>query len=126
MELAIAAVIVGVFVFMRHYGVQAKAADRFMGVGYCLYSSFGVVNNTILERYLDQYVMLWNLLEMLAFLGSLLMWSWALRERLPEKSYDMELLPEGVYRTLTPEINERLESLNENLKRLWYLEVKEP
>jgi len=119
LELAIAAVIVGVFVFMRHYGIEARAADRFMGVGYCLYSCFKVVNNTILERYLDQYVMLWNFLEMLAFLGSLLLWSWALRKRLPEESNDMELLPEGVYSALTPEINGRLESLNESLKRLW-------
>jgi len=126
LELAIAAVIVGVFVFMRHYGVEARAADRFMGLGYCLYSCFGVINNTILERYLDQYVTLWNFLEMLAFLGSLLLWSWAMREKVPEKAYEVELLPEGVYRTLTPELNARLESLNESLKRLWYPEAKQP
>jgi hypothetical protein len=126
LELAIAAVIVGIFVFMRHYGVEARASDRLMGVGYCLYSCFRAVNNTILERYLDKYVPLWNFLEMVTFLGCLLLWSWAMRERLPEKADEVELLAEGAYGTLTQEINVRLQSLNENLKRLWYPEAKEP
>lgn len=126
LELAIAAVIVGVFVFTRHYGVTVEPTDRWMGVGYCLYSCFSVVNNTLLERYLNRYVPIWNFLEMLAFLASLLLWTWALRKKLPESASSVTLLPEAVYSTLTPEINVRLESLNENLKRLWYPEVKRP
>ncbi len=126
LELAIATVIVAVFVFARHYGVEAQPADRSLAVGFCLYSCFGVLNNTILDRFLDSYVPLWNLLGMLAYLGSLVLWSWALREKLPEREIEPKMLPEGVYRTLTPEINERLEMLNENLKQFWYPEVRRP
>src|SRR5260370_14676982 len=52
LELAIAAVIVAVFVFMRYYGVKAKATDSSLGGGVCLYSFFIVLNNTVLQRFL--------------------------------------------------------------------------
>src|SRR5260370_494060 len=37
LELAIAVVIVGVFLFVRYYGVEAKPADRFLALGFFLY-----------------------------------------------------------------------------------------
>src|SRR5712664_3709558 len=46
--------------FIRYYGVHADPADRSLAVGLCLYSCFNALNNTILERYLYSYAVLWN------------------------------------------------------------------
>ena len=117
-ELLIAAVMVGILCFTRYYDVQVKAADRSLAVGFCLYSCFGVLNNTILERYLHHYGELWNVLGMLAFLASLLLWTWALRKPQTEVVSEETLLPIGIYQTVGPHINLRLRSLNERLGQL--------
>ncbi|SRR5713226_1237447 len=123
LELAIAVVIVAVFLFVRYYGVEAKPADRSLALGFCLYSCFSVLNNTILERFLDKYVTLWNFLGMLAFLASLLLWAWALRQPQAEVSREETLLPEGFYQTIGPQINIRLRLLNEQLSQFWKTEA---
>jgi hypothetical protein len=123
LELAIAAVIVAVFLFVRYYGVEAKSADRSLALGFCLYSCFGVLNNTILERFLDNYVPLWNFLGMMAYLSSLLLWTWALRKPQTEAVAEEALLPAGVYQVIAPQINLRLRSLNDQLYKLWKPEV---
>jgi len=123
LELAIAAVIVGVFVFLRYYDVEAKREDRSLALGFCLYSCFGVLNNTVLERFLDSYVALWNFLGMLAFLASMLLWTWALCKPQTEGSPKETLLPYGVYQTLAPQFNLRLRLLNEQLVQFWKTEA---
>ena len=123
LELAIAAVIVGVFLFVRYYGVEAERVDCSLAIGFCLYSCFSVLNNTILERFLDNYVALWNFLGMLAFLASLLLWSWTLRKPQGEALPEETLLPLGVYQSLAPQINLRLRSLNDQLCKIWKPEV---
>jgi hypothetical protein len=120
LELAIATVIVGVFVFVQYYGVEAKPADRSLMMGFCLYSCFNVINSTFLERFLDNYVTLWNFLGMLAYLGSLLVWTWALLKTQTEDVAEAALLPAGIYQILTPQINDRLRSLNDQLSHFWH------
>ena len=122
LELAIAAVIVGVLVFLRYYEVEAKREDRSLAIGFCLYSCFSVLNNTVLERFLDSYASLWNFLGMLAFLASMLLWTWALRKPQTERSL-RTLLPTGVYQTLAPQFNLRLRLLNEQLVQFWKTEA---
>lgn len=123
LELAIAAVIVAAFLFVRYYGVEAKPADRSLAIGFCLYSCFGVLNNTILERFLDNYVPLWNFLGMMAYLASLLLWTWALRKPQDQAAAEETLLPPDVYEAIAPQINLRLRSLNDQLYKLWKPEV---
>jgi len=108
---------------MRYYGVKAKATDSSLAVGFCLYSCFSVLNNTILERFLDNYLSLWNFLGMLAFLASLLLWTWALRKPQVQAGPEEALLPAGVYQTLAPQINVRLRLLNEQLVQFWKTEA---
>ena len=119
LELAIAAVIVAVFVFVRYYGVEAGPADRSLAVGFCLYSFFTVLNDTVLERYLDRYLSLWNLLGMLAYLASLLLWTWALCKPHTAAVAEEALLPAGVYQAIAPQINLRLRLVNEQLRQFW-------
>jgi hypothetical protein len=115
LELSIAAVIVALLFFVHHYDLPANAANRSLAVGFCLYSCFRALNNTILEDYVYRYAPLWNALEMLAFLASLLIWSRALRKTQAETGPEEALLPARIYKVVAPQINDRLRLLNHQL-----------
>jgi hypothetical protein len=123
-ELAIASVIVMLFLFTRYYGVALEPAVRAMAIGFFLYSCFLVLNDTILEGLKHDYSTLWNLLGTLAFLASMLVWSWGLRKQQPETTREPELLPAGIYNAVSPEINERLRALNDHLEDFWKVRRK--
>ena len=124
LELAMATVILALFLFVRYYQVVVEPAARLLATGFFLYSCFRVLDDTILERWLTHYVMLWNSVGTLSFLASLLLWSWGLRRAQPQATAEPELLSESFYRTIAPEINLRLKALNEQLSRFWHVEGK--
>jgi hypothetical protein len=126
LELTTAVVLVMLFIFAQYYEVAMDPVLRFMATGFFLYSCFGVLNDTVLERWKYGYAPLWNLMGSLSYLASLLLWNWALRETQTLATRKTALLPHGVYRTLAPEINMRLKVLNENLHGFWYPEEKRP
>jgi len=123
LELSISAALVTLLAFARYYEVKVNSTDRSLATGFCLYSCFAALNNTILEHYLYKYVALWNILRMLAFLASLFLWTWALRRSRPEAAAEEKLLPLGVYQSFAPQINLRLQLLNDQLGRIWNSEV---
>jgi hypothetical protein len=122
LELAMATVIVLLSVFARYYDVGVAPAVRTVAIGFLLYSCFRVLNDTILEGWLHRYATLWNLSGTLSFLASMLLWSWAFRRTQPATTFETKLVPEDLYRTLTPEINARLRELNEQLRHFWHAE----
>ena len=124
LELAMASAIVLLFVFARYYDVRLESAVRTLATGFFLYSGFRVLNNTLAEGLLTNSTGLWNLLGTLTFLASLLLWIWALRLTQQQTAAEPELLPEDHYRSLSPAINARLRSLNEQLSHFWYAEGK--
>src|ERR1700730_17266991 len=87
LELAIATVIVMMFLFAQHYEIEVGPTDRYLAIGFLLFSCFSVLNNTLLEGWLARYGTLWNLLGTLAFIASLLIWVWALRETQEEVTW---------------------------------------
>lgn len=123
-ELAIASVILLLFLFARYYGVVLEPAVRALAAGFFLYSCFFVLNITILERWLYDYVKLWNVLGTLAFLASMLVWIWAVRERQLQTTFEPEMLSKSIYYAFAPEINNRLKVLNEHLGQFWNVERK--
>jgi hypothetical protein len=124
LELAMSTVIVLLFVFSKYYEVRVEPAARTLAIGFLLYSSFRVVNDTILEGWLHRYTTQWNLLGTLSFLASMLLWTWAFRRKQPETAFETEVVSEHLYRTLVPEINARLRELNEQLGHFWHVEGK--
>jgi hypothetical protein len=124
LELAIAAVLMMVFLFASHYEIEVEQTVRYLALGLFLYSCLSVVNNTVLEKFSWSYAPAWNLFRTVAFVASLLLWAWALRERQPETVSEPTMLPEGSYRALTPELNLRLKALNDQLGTFWYAEAK--
>jgi hypothetical protein len=126
LDLAIASVTVGLFVFARYYRIIVDPTIRTMAVGFFLFSSFGVLNDTILERWLYGYVTLWNILGSLAFFAALLLWSWALRLPQTAAAREEALLPDSVYSTISPELNLRLHLLNKQLSQFWKVGAPQP
>lgn len=122
-ELSIATVIVVLLAFSRYYQVPIAAVDRSIAAGFCLYSCFIVLNNTILEAFFEKYVASWNVLSSFAYLASLAIWTRAIWSAAPARSELPELVEAGVYRRLSPEINARLRMLNEQLLSFWQKEV---
>jgi hypothetical protein len=123
-ELAIASVIVILLLFTRYYGIFVEPSVRVLTLGFFLYSSFYVLNDTILERLMYDYSKGWNLVGTSAALASILLWTWGLRERQPATTLEPEMLYGGIYYEVAPEINDRLRALNEHLGRFWNAERK--
>lgn len=123
LELSISTVVVMLFLFARHYEVPIEPTDRSLAIGFCLYSCFRALNDTVLERYLYSYDTFWSLLGMLAFFAGLTYWSWALRKSRAEAAAKENLLPLGIYQSLTPQINLQLRLLNDQLCKIWKPEM---
>src|SRR5260370_1750638 len=119
LELAIAAVIVVLFLFAHYYEVEANPADRLLSLRFCLYSCLWVLDNTILERYLNGYATLWIHLQMLAFLASRTLAAWALQQSQTQTAAQEHLLPLGIYQSVEPHITMRLRLLNDQLYKIW-------
>ena len=118
-ELATAAIIVTLLLFARYYEIVVDQPLRSLAIGLCLYSCISAVNDAILERWLKQYVSLWNWFGMAAFLGCLLAWAWAFRKTAPQVAATRLFGDGSAYRRIVPEVNWRLRSLNEQLMQFW-------
>jgi len=126
LELAIAVAIVVLLLFVKYYEIVLGTTAYYLSMGIFLFSAFSVLNNTILETWSHSYATLWNLLGTLAFVASLLLWIWAVREKQPETPLEPELMTRGAYHALVPEINDRLKALNEQLSQFWRVEANSP
>src|SRR5260370_40172706 len=71
LELAIAVVIVAVFLFVRYYGVEARPADRSPSLWFFPYSFFSGLNNTLLSPLPDNHLTPSNFYSILAFPSTL-------------------------------------------------------
>ena len=119
LEFTVIAIITLLFLFARYYEVVAEGTLRTMAIGFFLLSCSKVVNDTILQHRLHQYEELWRMVGLLVFVASLSLWFWALFKLAPAPAPKPVLLPAEIYRSLAPEINERLWALNEQLGRFW-------
>ena len=125
-ELAIATVIVVLFVFLRHYEVATEPAPRVVAVGFCVYACLAVINFSILERFANSYAMVWNVMGIYIYMVCLLGWIWALRKTAPLPAMTPTLFSYGVYQRISPEMNARLRALNERLSQFWEAEAPRP
>lgn len=117
--LAIAAVIVTLLLLARYYGLPMNNLDRSLCIGFCLYSCFCVINDSLLEKWVKGYMNFWSFLGVLTFLASLLLWLGAARaysETAPAR--DPVIVPKELYGKLSSELNVRLHLLNEHLNQL--------
>jgi hypothetical protein len=113
--LMLALAIVFLLLFARYYQVQSKEPTRSIALGFFLYSCFVVLNDTVLERLLQAYAPMWIFLGTISFIGSVLVWGWALRQSYTETADAPDMLPDAIYKAMSPDVNRRLSILNDRL-----------
>lgn len=124
-QLAIAASIVGLFLFARHYRVRVAPLERMLGIGLFLYSCFSVVNYSVLQIELKTFARAWIFVDLLTFFASLLIWIGAVWNYgdekmpgfLPASEGKSAGISAGEYEALAGELNGKLRTLNERLAR---------
>ena len=121
-EAFIATLVVGTFLFAKHYGAEMERNLVLLGLGLGLYSCVKILNDAILTRYLSRYDDFWNEVAMTTFAVVLVLWISAMRATSTMNVPKSELASADLYRTLAPQMNRRLLELNEQLIRLWKLE----
>jgi hypothetical protein len=122
-ELSIAVVIVTFLLFAKYYVLPIRTLDRLLAIGFCLYSCVFVINDSLFERWMDQYLTFWNFLDVLTFLATLLFWMKSVYEDSQELAVaSVPVLSPTDYRDLSTELNLRLRMLNNQLERMLRLE----
>jgi hypothetical protein len=121
-EAFIATLVVGTFLFVRHYDALLERSAMLLGLGLGLNSCLKILNDAVLSRFYSGYARMWNDVGMVAFSGVLVLWIFAMRAVATLPVPRPELQPHEVYRSLAPEMNRRLAELNRKLIRLWRLE----
>lgn len=119
LELAIAVALVVLLLLIRYYLVPVHPALKSIAMGFCVYSCFVVLNNSILEQWRRPYAVLWSAADLLVFLAVVLIWIRALWHPLPSRDGDLSLLPPGFYGEVCSEIHARLRKANERLAGLF-------
>jgi hypothetical protein len=118
-ELAVASFIVGLLLFARYYMLEITPLDRALSIGFCLYSCFYVINDSLLEKWMEPYVGFWGFMDIITFLACLLIWIQAVRVYAPvRESFAPVRVTPDLYGTLSPEVNVRLRLLNDQLAQL--------
>src|SRR5215470_19118946 len=110
--------LVALFLFAQSYEIEPSLPIRRLAIGFLLYSSFAIVNATVLSHWRGRYYQTWNFLTVVSFVASVLLWLSAVLQPIEEFRV-APLLPGDVYHTMTPELNLRLRRLNERLNRFW-------
>jgi hypothetical protein len=101
-ELAIALAIAILFLFVRYYEIEMAPSERLLAISFFLFSCFSLLNDSILERWLYDYDVLWNLAGNLVFIPCLLLWIWAVREAQPKTVLLPEMLRVPFISSLLP------------------------
>ena len=118
-ELSIASFVVALFLFARYYALPEKPLQRALAIGFGLYSCFCVINFSLFKEWLASYTSLWNFLDVVTFLASVLLWINAVRVYAPPKAVQEHfLVPQETYSRVSAELNLRLRLLNEQLDHL--------
>lgn len=119
-ELCIATFVVSLVLFIRYYRVPVSNLERMFAIGFCLYSCSAVITNSIYEYRRLPFASMWNYLNTLTFIASLLLWIGAARKYSESREGAIEpaLTPEH-YAELSQNLNARLHLLNHRLDRLF-------
>ncbi len=120
-EMCIASFIVAMFVFVKYYRVQMSQMDRMLAIGFGLYSCFFVINDSIYQAWIRTAGPLWNYLETVTYLATLLLWIGAvLRHSESRIAASAPPLTPADYLELSGKLNTRLHVLNNRLDKLFH------
>jgi hypothetical protein len=123
LELSVAAVIVTLLLFAKYYRLGIPHTERLLAMGFCLYACFAVVNYSIFEPRLESHANLWNLLRIVSYFASLLIWLRAVRyNEATDETWSAPVVSAELYENLSSGIDTRLEHLNAQLNQIIHRE----
>lgn len=126
-ELASAAVIVTILLFARSYGLPLLPLPRALAIGFCLYSSFYVIDFSLLEKVAQRHWDFLNFMGILTFLASLLVWIRAAMAYVASEDMVKPVaIPPELDGKLSSEVNLRLHLLNQQLMQILHTEERRP
>lgn len=124
LEFTIVLALVALFAFARYYGLTPDGNLRLLAVGFLFLSCVNALNDTVLANFDTRYGSFWVLFGEISFSATLLLWIWTMRQ--PLASDNRPAVHSSVtYRSLSPEINLRLQALNENLRSFFDRKARE-
>jgi len=129
-HLAFAVALTACLLLVRHYRIPVHPTYKALLGGFCFYSCTVVVANTVgqmqFPRELAHYQPIWQIATTVSYAVVQVVWAVALRKPLPVEEERPALFATSVYRRISPEINERLRLINEQLAKFWKPEATQP
>jgi hypothetical protein len=129
-HLAFAVALAACLLLVRHYSIPIHTAYRALLGGFCFYSCIVVLANTVgqtlFPRDLAHYQPIWQVATTVSFAVVQVVWAVALRKPLPAEEKQLALLPAALYQQISPQINQRLRLINEQLVEFWKPEATQP
>ena len=126
-HLAFAVALVACLLLVRHYSIPVHSAYKALLGGFCFHSCTVVLANTIgqtlFPRESAHYQPIWQAVTTGTYAVVQVVWAVALRKPLPAEEKQQARLPASIYQQISPEINQRLRSLNDQLSKFWEPEV---
>jgi hypothetical protein len=127
-HLTFATAIIACLLLVRYYSIRVPTAYKMILGGFCLNSCIEVLIYTFIQalfhKGFEVHQEMWEFLTTLSFVASLVIWAVALRKPFPAEERQIASASDSGYQRLSPEINERLQEINEKLLRLWRLEAR--
>jgi hypothetical protein len=122
-NLAFAVALVACLLLIRYYSIPVESPYKVLLGGFCFYSCTFVLANTVGYalnlRGSPNYQPIWQLTTIIAYAGVQLAWAVTLWKAVPTPVKRPVLVAASLYRQFSPQINERLGLLNEQLKQIW-------
>jgi hypothetical protein len=129
------------FLFLNYYGLALDRLPRLIANGICFTCAVDAIGNTILLNSFKGYLFpwflesqkalwlsmeslvrhvydVWSTVHLISFMMAIGIWCYALRKPLPQQVQSPALLPANVYGEISPAINTRPATFNEQLAEL--------
>jgi hypothetical protein len=120
---AFALALVGCLLMIRYYSIPINSTYKVILGGFCFYSCAVVLANAVgpwlFVEGSTNYQSVWQFTTTAAYAVVQPAWAIALWKPASEVANPPTLLPTPLYRQLSPQINERLYALNEQLEQFW-------
>jgi hypothetical protein len=122
-HLAFAVALIACLLLIRYYSIVVDPAYKVLLGGFCIYSCIVVLANTVghwvFQRGYLYYQPIWQLTTLTTYAGVQVAWAFGLWETAPTRESQPGLLTTSFYRQISPQINQRLYLLNDQLKQFW-------
>jgi hypothetical protein len=122
-HLAYAVSLVAGLLLIRYYSIPFEPLYKVILAGFCFYSCTIVLANTVgqwvfLRGFLN-YQPIWQFAITAIYAGIQVAWAVELWKTAPSEESRPRLLTSSLYQQISPQINERLYALNEQLSQFW-------